>query len=52
MTALTITATELSRELGKYLKLAEHGTTITVVDGKHPGWVRAVLTPPPRPTSP
>jgi len=44
---LTITATELSRRLGEYLKLVEHGTTITVIDGKHPGWVRAVITPPP-----
>jgi hypothetical protein len=46
LSKLTITATELSRKLGEYLKLAEHGTTITVVDGKHPGWVRAVITPP------
>lgn len=46
MTELTITATELSRKLGEYLRLAEHGTTITVIDGKHPGWVRAIITPP------
>lgn len=47
MSELTITATELARRLGELLRLVEHGTTITVVDGKHRDWVRAVITPPP-----
>ena len=44
--AMTVTGTELARALGYYLRLAERGTTITVTDGKHPGLVRAVITPP------
>jgi len=36
---LTVTATELARRTGELLRLAEHGTTITVVDAKHPDWV-------------
>lgn len=47
MSGLTVTGTELHKRLGELLRLAEHGTTITVVDGKHPDWVRAVITPPP-----
>jgi len=43
---LTVTATELARRTGELLRLAEHGTTITVVDGKHPDWVRAIIIPP------
>ncbi|HEX3308605.1 MAG TPA: hypothetical protein VHS32_20355 [Streptosporangiaceae bacterium] len=46
---LTVTATELARRTGELLRLAEHGTTITVVDGKHPDWVRAIIIPPPVP---
>jgi hypothetical protein len=46
---LTVTATELARRTGELLRLAEHGTTITVVDAKHPDWVRAIIIPPPVP---
>ena len=46
---LTVTATELARRTGELLRLAEHGTTITVVDAKHPDWVRAIIIPPPAP---
>jgi hypothetical protein len=46
---LTVTATELARRTGELLRLAEHGTTITIVDAKHPDWVRAIITPPPVP---
>ena len=44
--AVTGTGPELARAVGYYLRLAERGTTITVTDGKHPGLVRAVITPP------
>ena len=46
---LTVTATELARRTGELLRLAEHGITITIVDAKHPDWVRAIITPPPVP---
>ena len=43
---LTVTATELAWRTGELLRLAEHGTTITVVEAKHPDWVRAIIVPP------
>lgn len=45
MTVLTILAKDLARSPGKYLRLAEQGNVIVIIDG-HDGRERAIIMAP------